>query len=543
MRFLYPEFLYLMLIPAGFLIYLMSTNKSPLERVFAPETLEKLRISGDGLGRVGHNTLLFIAFLLMTLALAQPVIEKGEVLVKRYGADMVIALDLSDSMQARDFFPNRFAFAKQKIEEIMPTLPVGNMGLVGFTSASFIVAPLTHDIEALNFLLRRLEPDRITRRGTSLLSAIKGGAKLLKGSHEKFLLLVTDGGEEEDLAPLINVLQQEHIRPIIWMVATQKGAPVPIDSTHQKSDEIIWSRANQRLQALADACNGLYVEATISQEDEKRIQAYLKEFAKIEQVDEKVVHQRIQLFYYPLALVLLILPFGLYSIGRSRTVNLLLFVMMVGLSERVDAGILDFQLIEKGEEAYKAGNFKESIKAYEALSMHHPKKSEVWLNLGNSYYKSGRYKMALRAYANVVTTDRVVEKAKLYNMANCYVKLGELEKAVALYRKVLALGEDDDAKENLALVLEALQKRREKEKQSSAKEEGKEEKRNEQDGGEASASKENSHQPSRESGRAKQREMSVAEEKKWMRLIEQQPLKSQLYPLTPPEESDDVHPW
>jgi len=183
MRFLYPEFLYLMLLPAGVLIYLISTNRDALERIFEPKTLEKLRISGDGLGRTGHNALIFIAFLFMTLALAQPVIEKGEERVKVSGADVVIAIDLSLSMQAQDFFPNRLVFAKQKIKEILPQLLARRVAIVGFTSASFIVAPLTTDKDALNFLLNRLKSETVTAKGTDLLVAIKGSIKLLTLKH------------------------------------------------------------------------------------------------------------------------------------------------------------------------------------------------------------------------------------------------------------------------------------------------------------------------------------------------------------------------
>jgi len=540
MRFLYPEFIYLMLIPAGVLIYLISTNKDVLERVFEPKTLEKLRISGDGLGRTGHNVLIFIAFFFMTLALAQPVIEEGEERVKVSGTDVVIAIDLSLSMQAKDFFPNRLTFAKQKIKEILPQLPAGRVAIVGFTSASFIVAPLTTDRGALNFLLNRLSPETITSKGTDLLTAIKGSIKLLKKSSSKTLLLVTDGGDVENIEPIINLLKRESIRPIIWMVATQKGAPIPMEKVSQKSKDLVLSRANRRLKRVADECDGLYVEATISQRDEKVIKEYLKQISNASQTYEKVVNKRLQLFYYPLALALLILPFGIYSIGRSSQSAILLFFISLSY-QKVDAGILDFQLIEDGKKAYKEGDYKRSVKAFEELSIHNPR-SEVWFDLGNSYYKSGRYKMALSAYSKVITKDLEIEKAKLYNMANCYVKLGELEKAAIFYQKVLKLGDDEDAKANLALVLKALKEKRKQDKKSSSKGKDREKNRN-KSSSEASDSKESSSKLGALKSRVKKRELSQAEEKKWMQLIENQPLKSKLYPLTPPESRENVNPW
>ncbi len=93
MTFLYPEFIYMMLLPAGLLIYLITTNKDVVERVFSAQTLDRLRISGDALGRTGHNTLIFAAFFFMTIALARPVIEQGEERVQSRGVDLVVAFD------------------------------------------------------------------------------------------------------------------------------------------------------------------------------------------------------------------------------------------------------------------------------------------------------------------------------------------------------------------------------------------------------------------------------------------------------------------
>jgi len=543
MKFLFPEFIYMMLIPAAVLIYLISTNRDVVERIFDAKTLERLRISGDGLGRAGHNTLMFLSFFFMTLALAQPVIEQGEQHVKTRGVDLVIALDLSDSMKAADFYPNRLEFAKQKLKEVLPKFPAGRIGLVGFTTSAFIIAPLTTDRESLAFLLERVSPDMVTAKGTKLSSAIAGAAKLLEKSSDRLMLLVTDGGETA-LEPLVKQAKEHHLRVIVWMVATSKGAPIPFDShtmIRKGEGEIVVSRANTKLERLASETEGIYVDASLSQSDEKRIIEFLKNVSADSKTYEKIVHRRIELFYYPLVLALVILPFALYSVGmgRRRAAGFLIVLMISGIHTESEAGVLDFILIEKGEKAYRKGDYKASTDAFEKLAVHTPK-SEVWFDLGNSYYRSGRYKMACDAYEKVVTSDRTVEQAKLYNMANCQVKLGTLERAAALYRKVLALGEDPDARYNLELVMKALRENPKEGKGSKGEKEKKKEKRH---SSAASASNERSQTPGMNRKRTKTRKLSQAEEKKWMRLIARQPLKSKLYPLTQPEEDSDVDPW
>ena len=545
MRFLYPEFLYLMLIPAALLVYLISTNKDALERVFEPKTLGRLRVSGDALGRSGHNLLAFAAFFFMTLALAEPVIERGETKIKSKEADIVIALDLSHSMNASDFYPNRLSFAKQKLEEILPKLPAGRIGVIGFTSAAFVITPLTSDIDSIRFLLKRVKPQNISAEGTDIAAAIKGAERLLSKSDTKRVLLVTDGGDEKDLDKLRKIIKESSIVPVVWMVATKQGAPIVTNEGKLLKNgrgEVVISRANSALAKLAADSGGIYVEATISQEDEERIISYLERASASAKESEKIIHSRIELFYYPLFLAVLILPFALYSFGGKERASMVLFASLSLLFAAPDAkaGIMDFKLIQKGEKAYLSGDYNRSTKAFEKLSMSQPK-NEVWFDLAGSYYKSGRYKKALDTYKKIVTADKKLKMAKLYSMANCYVKLGDLQKGADLYRKVLELGEDADAKANLELVMKILREQKKRKKSGSG--EGDENKKRKKGGSAAKESAQKSSKPGSKKGEGKPRKLSETEEKKWMRLIQNQPLKSKLYPLIPPEEDRDADKW
>ncbi|BBG66463.1 BatB [Hydrogenimonas sp.] len=546
MRFLYPEFLYLMMIPAALLFYLISTNRDSLERVFKPETVERLRISGDALGRAGHNLLAFTAFFFMTLALAQPVIERGERIVKSKEADIVIALDLSKSMRAADFYPERLSFAKRKLEEILPELPVGRVGVIGFTSAAYIIAPLTEDRNSIRFLLKRVNPRTISAEGTDLSAALEGAEKLLRKSGSKTVLLVTDGGDGKDLGKLRRMIREKGLKLIVWMVATERGAPIVEkggELLKNRSGKTVISRANTALRELAEESGGVYVRATVSQDDEDRILSYFRSQSSSGEDRERVVRSRIELFYYPLALALLILPFALYSFGGREyaAVTLLVSLPLFFGGQRAEAGIMDFVLIKKAEEAYARKDYNRSAEEFEKLSRSVPR-NEVWFDLAASYYKSGRYEEALRTYRKIVTSDKKLNMAKLYSMANCYVKLGDLQKGAELYREVLKMGDDKDARENLELVMKLLHERQKREKRAGRGDEDENRKREKESSAEGKGAEKSGKPGTRKSG-SQPREISETEEKKWMRLIKNQPLKSKLYPLVPPGKDENVNRW
>ena len=205
--------------------------------------------------------------------------------------------------------------------------------------------------------------------------------------------------------------------------------------------------------------------------------------------------------------------------------------------------MLDFVTIDKGVDAYRQGDYRKSTEAFEKIAAT-TDRPEAWFDLGNSYYRSGRYKMACDAYGRVVTDKLWLERAKLYNLANCYVKLGQLQKAAALYRKVLSYGEEPNARYNLELVLKLLQQEKKREKKS--KKAGDEEKEGKSESPKSREASKNAQaqKGQKKRGRGKPRPITPREERKWMGMIEKEPVATKLYPLTPPrEEERDVHPW
>jgi len=119
MEFVYPQFFWVMIVPFAIFVFLVTTNRDKVARVFSEQVLESLRADSEALPNSLRNLVLFAAVFLMIVALARPVIDKGEKVVHLQGITLLTALDISGSMRSRDRYPNRLAFAKKKIYELL----------------------------------------------------------------------------------------------------------------------------------------------------------------------------------------------------------------------------------------------------------------------------------------------------------------------------------------------------------------------------------------------------------------------------------------
>ncbi len=503
MRFLHPEYIYLMLVPAFVLVYLISTNKDTLERIFDERILERLRIRGDALGRAGHNTLLFFVFFMMTVALARPVIEKRDRLAAAPGYEIVVALDDSALMRKKDLPPERFAFAKMKVSRLLSRIEGVPIGLITFDQSADLVAPPTTDRDTLKLLLDRLEPKK--SGVADLAVAMYGALEVLKTQKHKLLIVVTADEKTPHPTRLAERARREGLRIVIWRMASHKKG---------ESDTV---------SIVAKESGGLDLwVTTASDQDIKELSRYLQSMMKRYPGGTGWVPERIELFYIPLVLALLAIPFAIYSIGASGLESWLVVLFLLGsFPTSAKAGLFDFIDLKEAMQAYERGEYRTAADRFEKAVMASPR-PETWYALGNSYYKSGRWKMACDAYGRVVTTAPRLEAAKLYNLGNCYVKLGELQKAAKFYRKVLKIWDDPDAAYNLKIVMRAIKKQKRSQPAMIPK----------------SAEAKRKVSNTRTNRQASEANLSncftPAEELKYLKALTQKPIHTKIYRLVPP---------
>lgn len=227
--------------------------------------------------------LLLAALALVSVSLARLQFGTHLELLKREGIDIVVALDVSNSMLARDMKPNRLEKAIQEIRGIIDRLKGDRIGLVAFTGEAFIQCPLTLDYSAAGFLLGAMDNTSVSTQGTALAAAVEMASKAFdqKEKKHKVLLLLTDGEDHEGGAlEAAEEARKEGIKIYTVGIGNPEGEPIPIlDRTgkqvgfrkDQNGEVIVTKLDDVTLQKISLATGGKFYHATAGEIELDRI--------------------------------------------------------------------------------------------------------------------------------------------------------------------------------------------------------------------------------------------------------------------------------
>lgn len=485
MEFLHPEFLYYMLPPLFILFALLLTQKGSEATFFSQDVLDKLRVSANMLTLKARNAIFMLIGVLMIIALAEPVIPEGKVEIKAKSADIMVALDISDSMLAEDVYPNRLKLAKQKILELLRLAPNERMGIIAFAKNSYLVSPLSFDHEAVSFLLRKLSTDSITEQGTDFGSMLEVVEKSTQKTSKKYLLIVSDGGDKKNFSKEIAYAKEKNISIFVLGVGTKSGAPIKLANGEfiKQNGEIIVSKLNADVKTLATKTGGVYIEAINASVDVKAMLREIEAHSKKKELKKEEIERFIPLFYFPLGLALLLLLIATSSMSKREKVQLpsaFLLVAFFGLQGELNAGLLDFAQLNKAKEAYEKGEYEKSAKIYSEYAQE-SKNAQSYYNAANALYKQGEYEKARKLYEKASFKTPQERANTLANIGNSYAKEPSeenLKSAIKAYENSLKLKDDKETKENLQAVTKALKKLKEEQKKQDSQEKDKKSQKN-----------------------------------------------------------------
>ncbi len=296
MRFYYPDLLHLiwLLIPvlSLYFIFAFRRRRKLLERFGDPSAMEKMT-AGVRWGVLRLKPVLIgSAVLFLVVVLARPQFGVKEEEVKRKGLDIMVALDTSLSMNARDIQPSRLIKAKNEVSRLIDMLQGDRIGLIAFSGDSFVQCPLTLDYGAAKLFLDIIDTGIIPTPGTSISRAIKTAKNAYSKKEKKYkvLILFTDGEEHEGEA--VKAAQnagEEGIRIYAVGMGSPKGEPIPMQEmagkkTGYKKDSegnVVMSQLDEStLKKVTLMTGGRYYRVT---PDETELDAIYKDIRKMEQ--------------------------------------------------------------------------------------------------------------------------------------------------------------------------------------------------------------------------------------------------------------------
>ncbi len=478
MDFAVPNFLLLLLaIPAiGIVFFLFARWQRRALRNFAG--LQRPSLSSVQARRYVWLALLVVALGLIAFAIARPQIGSEPTSVRRQGIDLVIALDISQSMLAEDVSPNRLEAAKRELVILLERLQGHRVGLVIFAGEALMRFPLTSDIGVAQELISDLSTgDFRLEQGTAIGEAIAQSTEVFtrEETPSKAILLVTDG-EDQGSEPMVavNVAVEQGIRIYTVGIGSAEGTQIPVTNpltgqSEIKIDPITGQPAisrldEQLLSQMGDTANGRYFGVGAGDLSLTAVADEIGRLARttFEVSDASRPLERFQPFVL-VALALLaaelLLPQGGLSPRRAKR----LLIPATGLMALIAVVACDSSpspsLNQQANERYQQGDYAGALDLYREAQIERPDLLELHYNAGNAIHRLEQYDRALdETRQALVSPDSGLLAQSYYSVGNHYFRQQRLADALEAYKNALVQDPTDfDAKYNLEVVLSLME--------------------------------------------------------------------------------------
>lgn len=481
MRFAQPAALLgLLLLPllALFLRRMRARRAADLVKLGNPALLGRLAGSVNQRGRLRRDALLLAALGLLVIALARPQWGSVTQTVEQEGAQLMVALDVSDSMLAQDLKPDRLSRAKLEIADLMSNLGGDEIGLVLFSGAAFVQFPLTSDYDVARAFLESARPGVISQPGTAIADAIRVGLTGLdqRRGGEKVIVVITDGEDtESEATAAAEQAREAGARVYTVGLGTPEGSPIPLFHANGQAagfkldaeGQVVQSKLNEDLlRSIAEVGGGRYFRAGATGEGFAALAAEIENL-RTGQITSRVESLRIERYQLFLALALLLLAWrelipDRLAPSRALAAGCLALLTLTGCASAEPA-----QLNATGNARFAEEDWEAAAEAYAAAQAEAPDSAALAYNLGNAAFRQEDVEGARRHLLEALGLDDGALTRRIhFNLGNLAFNLGDPAAAADSFKAVLrADPQDADAKHNLELALLAMQSAEEQQQQ------------------------------------------------------------------------------
>ena len=506
-HFLRPEWLWAIPAVIALAVLLAKRELGPgnwqnvVDPALVPHVLSGSANRGGGL----RWWLVGLTGVIAVLSLAGPAWQRIEQPVFRSDQALVVALDLSRSMDAQDVSPSRLLRARLKILDLLERRASGQTALIVYSANAFTVTPLTSDTDTIAALANSLSTDIMPSRGSYPTAAIQKGQLLLEQAGAGFgeVLLITDGGSSPAAERAARDLRDAGFSLSVLGAGTKQGAPIPKLAggfVTDGSGQIAVARLEENsLRKLAAEGGGRYATLT---SDGRDLDHLLSGEVGVRQASDDALATD-QWHEEGPWLALLLLPLG--AIAFRRGWLLMLVVAVLPVPETARAALWDDLWQTKDQQAQQQlqdGNAGDAAALFE---------NPEWQAVAQ--YEAGAFAESAARFAEQDDTRN------LYNLGNSLARQGELESAIGAYEEVLEIEPDNtDAEYNRDLLKQLLeqqaQQEQEGENQESSNQSGDQNQQSEDESSSDSEDSDNSSQANSDSSEqdASQRDQEMSEE-------------------------------
>ena len=480
-HFLRPLWL-LALISVPIVLWLSTRSQtysdSDWNKAIPPELLQHLLVGqSSSSNTTQHWKWIAIVIAIMTLGLAGPSWQQKPQPLQQQSDNLAIVLDLSLSMLASDQKPDRLTRAKHKLIDLLEQRKEGNTALIVYSGDSYVVTPLTDDINTLKSMLPPLDPFIMPAMGSRPELAIEQAIDVLKngGGTEGKILLITDGIEANNLSQIDQLLKDNPFPLSVLAVGTEQGGPINIPERGYLKDNgsvIIPKTDFDLLDQLAANHSGVMEPISFNDSDIEALNAITSVKTDLphgshnnESSDsENSLYDQWHDEGYWFALLLI----PLVLLGHRRGAFSLVLILSFSLQPN-EAMAFEWKDLWKtpDQQAMEIVN-KDPAKAAELFQ------DPQWK--GTAQYKAKKFEEAQQSFAAVPSTT------SLYNQATALAQQQKFEEAINSYNDVLKQDPNHaDAATNKALIEKFLEQQSQDQQSSDQSEQGDSESKDQQD--------------------------------------------------------------
>ena len=290
-RFEEPTYLYLLLLLpflAAFYLYSNYRRRKAIRKFGDPVLMAQLMPDVSKYRPDVKFWLVFAAIGLFAVLLARPQFGSKLETVKRQGVEVMIALDISNSMLAQDVQPSRLEKAKRLVAQLVDKMENDKVGMIVFAGDAFTQLPITNDYISAKMFLESINPSLISKQGTAIGAAINLATRSFTPQEGvgRAVIVITDGENHEGGAvEAAKAAAEKGIQVSVLGVGMPDGAPIPVEGTNDfrrdRDGNVVVTRLNEQMcQEIAQAGDWIYVRVDNSNAAQKAIAQEINKMAK-----------------------------------------------------------------------------------------------------------------------------------------------------------------------------------------------------------------------------------------------------------------------